>query len=125
MSTNNPNETRFGERKRLLDHLRWMVQDGTISLGDAIRILRSSVLELDRVSFASICQISPRTLANLEDNPKANPRLETIRRVFAPFGLQVGLLYADIRSDMPDIDQEVRQRLLDAMEKNRRKPPSS
>ncbi|NOK33664.1 hypothetical protein HMI49_10685 [Corallococcus exercitus] len=111
------------ERKALLDEIVAMLMAGELRIGDAARILRSAVLGLDRQAFAQVVKLSERAIAKLEDDPHANPTLETLKRVFAPFGGTVTLMFPQVE-DTESLGEDRRQRravILDALAKNRRR----
>lgn len=110
------------ERRALLDELSAMVATSELALGDAVRVLRSTVLGMDRASFARAVKISVRALANLEDDRAANPRLETLTRVFKPFGATIGLVFPGMHDRAPSEESEFRRAALrGALEKTRRR----
>lgn len=92
------------ERKALLEELAAMVAQGDLRLGEAARVLRRSVLGMDRRRFAQVVKVSERAIANLEDDPAANPRLQTLMRVFAPFGGAVGIVFPRMEARPPPDD---------------------
>jgi transcriptional regulator with XRE-family HTH domain len=111
------------ERKALLDEVAAMVIAGELRVGDAVRVLRSAVLGLDREAFAQIVKVSPRAIAKLEDDPRANPTLETLRRVLAPFGGTVTLVFPQVE-ETASLGEDRRQRraaILAALAKHRRR----
>jgi hypothetical protein len=78
---------------------------------------------MDRGTFARAVKVSPRAIANLEDEPDANPTLETLTRVFAPFGARMGLVFPRMEPP-PQLDEAARQRraeLLTMLARTRRK----
>jgi DNA-binding XRE family transcriptional regulator len=110
------------ERKALLEELAAMVTAGELGLGDASRILRSTMLGMDRKTFAQAVKLSTSVVATLEDDPKANPTLETLNKVFAPFGGKVTLSFPRLE-EPPPLDEAERQRremLRAALAKSRR-----
>ncbi len=110
------------ERKALLDDLAAMVRTGELRLGDAVRLLRSAVLGMDRATFARTVKVSQRAIANLEDDPDASPRLDTLRRVFAPFGGTIVLAFPRMEEPAPPTEESEQRRaaLLAALARNRR-----
>ncbi|MDQ3263747.1 MAG: hypothetical protein M3Y59_08820 [Myxococcota bacterium] len=97
------------ERKALLEEIAAMVASGELKLGEAARVLRSAVLGMDRQTFAQVVKLSPRAIAHLEDDAAANPTLETLTRVFAPFGGRPGLIFPGMEEAAPP-DEERRKR---------------
>lgn len=115
------------ERRALLEQLGRMVTAGELSLGDAARLLRSAVLGMDRATFARAVKVSQRAIAKLEDDAEANPTLETLQRVFAPFGATIGLVFPRME-EPPPLDEagtRLRASLLASLEKARRKRRAS
>ncbi|MFY2556883.1 hypothetical protein ACN469_04580 [Corallococcus terminator] len=103
------------ERKALLEELAAMVATGEFDLGDASRILRSTMLGMDRKTFAHVVKLSTSIIAKLEDEPDANPTLETLKKVFAPFGGRVVLTFPHIEEPRPlDDDEKQRREMLRA-----------
>ncbi|NOK10389.1 transcriptional regulator [Corallococcus exercitus] len=115
------------ERKALLEELAAMVATGELGLGDASRILRGVMLGMDRKTFAQAMKLSTSVVATLEDDPKANPTLETLNKVFAPFGGKVALSFPRLE-EPPPLDDAKRQRrdmLRAALAKSRRRRRSA
>ena len=111
------------ERKALLEEVAAMVLSGELQLGEAARVLRSGVLGMDRQRFAQAVGLSPRALASLEDGTQANPTLETMRKVFKPFGGTVSLVFPHLEEAAP-LSEERRQRrheILEALVRTRRR----
>jgi hypothetical protein len=111
------------ERKALLEELAAMVLAGEIHLGDAARILRSTVLKMDRQTFARVVKLSVGAISQLEDAPDANPTLDTVNKVFAPFGGKLGLTFPGMEPP-PALDEQrrsTREASLAALAKSRRR----
>lgn len=109
------------ERAALLEEISAMVAENAMHHGDAVRILRHAVLAMDRATFAKAVKVSPRAIAELEDDPDANPTLRTLTKVFAPFGLKVGVRFlGGLPMKPPDTD--LRNALLETLAKHRRAP---
>lgn len=110
------------ERKALLDQIAAMVAVRELRIGDAARLLRSAVLGLDRAAFARAIGISVRALAKLEDHAAANPTLDTLTRVFAPFGMRIGLVFPGADEGTPsEQTARLRDELRLALVKSRRR----
>lgn len=100
-----------------------MVSAGELTLGEAARILRSGVLGFDRKTFARTAKLSTSIIAKLEDDPKANPTIDTISKVFALFGGKVGLVFPRLEEPPPlgEAQQKRRDLLRSALDRSRRK----
>lgn len=79
------------ERGEYLDNIRRKLTDGTVTLGQAIRMLRKDVTGLDQMRFAMMCKISVRTLRNLEEDV-GNPTIGSLDAIFRLFGFQMGVI---------------------------------
>ncbi|NVJ10364.1 hypothetical protein HUW63_34760 [Myxococcus sp. AM001] len=110
------------ERKALMEELAAMVTSGELNLGDASRILRSTMLGMDRKTFAHAVKLSTSVVAKLEDEPDANPTLETLKKVFAPFGGRVALTFPRLEEPRPldDAERQRREMLRAALAKSKR-----
>jgi hypothetical protein len=110
------------ERKALLEELAAMVTIGELGLGDASRILRSVMLGMDRKTFAQAMKLSTSVVATLEDDPNANPTLETLHKVFAPFGGKLVLSFPRFEDPPPlsDAEKQRREMLRAALAKSKR-----
>lgn len=110
------------ERKALLEELAAMVAAGEFELGDAARILRSTMLGMDRKTFAHAVKLSASVIAKLEDEPDSNPTLETLTKVFAPFGGKVALTFPRLEEPRPldDAERQRREMLRAALAKSKR-----
>lgn len=100
-----------------------MVTGGELRLGDAARLLRKGVLGMDRQTFAKVVKLSPRAIAKLEDDADGNPTLDTLAKVFAPFGGRLSLVFPSLEhppSLGPD-RLERRQAIRDVLAKSRRR----
>ena len=110
------------ERRALLEQIAAMVAVRELRIGDAARLLRSAVLGLDRAAFARAVGVSVRALAKLEDDPDANPTLDTLTRVFAPFGARIGLVFPSADEGPPSEETaRLRDDLRLALVKSRRR----
>ena len=89
------------ERKALLEELAAMVASGELGLGEASRILRGTMLGMDRKTFARAVKLATSVIATLEDDPNANPTLETLNKVFSPFGGKVSLSFPRLEEPPP------------------------
>lgn len=101
------------ERGALIDHIQQELAGGRLSLGDAVKRLRTEVTGLHQSQFARMCRISLRTLIHIEHGD-GNPTLKSLNAVFKPFGLQMGVV---------KVQKTSRARsLLDELERSARSP---
>jgi DNA-binding XRE family transcriptional regulator len=103
------------ERKALLEELAAMNAEGALSLGEVVRILRAVMLGMNRERFAQTVRIATSALALIEDDPDANPTLETLNKLLAPFGGKVGVLFPRlVERPAPTPEQQRRRAALEA-----------
>lgn len=79
------------QRGIILDELRDQLLEGTVSMGAAVKRLRTEITGLRQEQFANMCKISLRTLRQIEQD-EGNPTVQTLNAVFRPFGMQVGII---------------------------------
>lgn len=82
------------QRLEFLQAAQRMLARGDVTFGQALRVLRAAFLGLDRGRFAQMVGVSRRELAKIESD-QANSTVNTLDRVFRPFGLRVGLVPRD------------------------------
>ncbi|KPA89862.1 MULTISPECIES: helix-turn-helix domain-containing protein [Pseudomonas] len=78
-------------RALLIQAIQDDLAQGMISIGVAVRRLRTEVTGLQQTQFARMCRISVRTLVHIEHD-EGNPTLKSLNSVFRPFGLQMGVV---------------------------------
>ncbi|MBP5118123.1 helix-turn-helix transcriptional regulator [Pseudomonas protegens] len=83
--------TTLEQRGLLIDDIRQELAAGRLSVGDAVKRLRTEVTGLHQSQFARMCRISLRTLIHIEHGD-GNPTLKSLNAVFKPFGLQMGVV---------------------------------
>ncbi|MBP5124016.1 helix-turn-helix domain-containing protein [Pseudomonas protegens] len=83
--------TTLEQRGLLIDNIRQELAAGRLSVGDAVKRLRTEVTGLYQSQFARMCRISLRTLIHIEHGD-GNPTLKSLNAVFKPFGLQMGVV---------------------------------
>lgn len=66
------------------------IKHGRLSLPQAALAMRKST-GMTQPKFARFLHIAPRTLMDLETE-RGNPRLETLKKLGRPFGLEVGFI---------------------------------
>jgi len=78
-------------RAEVFDDIWRQLDEGSISLGETVRQLRTRITGLTQADFARMCNISLRTLRQLEQD-SGNPTLETVNSVLRAFGMQMGVV---------------------------------
>jgi DNA-binding XRE family transcriptional regulator len=79
------------QRGIILDDLKQQLLAGSVTIGAAVKRLRTEVTGLRQEQFASMCKISLRTLRQIEQDD-GNPTIQTLNQVFKPFGMRVGIV---------------------------------
>jgi DNA-binding XRE family transcriptional regulator len=79
------------QRGIILDELKEQLLAGSVTIGAAVKRLRTEVTGLRQEQFAGMCKISLRTLRQIEQDD-GNPTIQTLNQVFKPFGMRVGIL---------------------------------
>ncbi|MGV3619834.1 MAG: hypothetical protein ACO1OB_03395 [Archangium sp.] len=97
------------ERKALLEDVAALVHSGEWRFGEAVRFLRAVVLRKSRADFSRMVGISPAALQKVEDDKTANPTIDTLNRVFKPFGATLGLRFPRMELQ-PAVTVELEQR---------------
>lgn len=78
-------------RADIFDDIWRQLDEGSITLGETIRQLRTRITGLTQADFACMCKISLRTLRQLEQD-NGNPTLETVNSVLRAFGMTLGIV---------------------------------
>lgn len=78
-------------RADIFDDIWRQLDEGSITLGETIRQLRTRITGLTQADFAPMCKISLRTLRQLEQD-SSNPTLETVNNVLRAFGMELGIV---------------------------------
>jgi DNA-binding XRE family transcriptional regulator len=97
-------ESNNDRRQSLIERIMAQHAMGIETLGTAIRRLRLEVTGLDQKSFAVMCNLSTRTLYQIEKD-KGNPRLATLEAILRKFGLRLGLIQASKMPHTPTLGQ--------------------
>lgn len=79
------------QRGIILDDLKQQLLAGSVTIGAAVKRLRTEVTGLRQEQFAAMCKISLRTLRQIEQDA-GNPTIQTLNQVFKPFGMRVGIV---------------------------------
>lgn len=64
------------------------LEQGEITLGQAIRRMRKEWAGLNQTRLARICKVSVNTLSAVERD-EGNATIDTLRQILAPFGMEV------------------------------------
>ncbi|WP_081596669.1 helix-turn-helix domain-containing protein [Pseudomonas nitroreducens] len=83
-------ETGICERLAVLQQIQGDIAERSITLGEAVRVLRVDTLDVTQREFARICKISQRTLVHIESGT-GNPTVRTLESIFKKFGLYLTL----------------------------------
>lgn len=79
------------DRQAILAEVQEGLLHNTLSIGAAVRRLRTEITGLRQEQFARMCRISLRTLRQLEQD-EGNPTMQTLNAVFNRFGMRVGIV---------------------------------
>ncbi len=95
MTNEQPKKRRAPKAKRVAmrDELFARIDRNDIGLVEAIKIMRK-VAGRSQVDYAKLVGVSPRVLIELERGI-GNPTLQTLRKILAPFALDVGVRRRD------------------------------
>ncbi len=80
-----PKEKRAALRRELYE----LVDEGTIDLREAVRLMRK-IAGRSQAEYARMVGVSPRILIEFERGV-GNPTIATLAKIYAPFGLELGL----------------------------------
>jgi DNA-binding XRE family transcriptional regulator len=76
------------EQRKVLKSIQAGFADGSVTLGAAVKRLRNDVTEMSQEEFADMCDISVRTLRQVEQD-EGNPTIKTISSIFSMFGMHL------------------------------------
>ncbi|HDR1185231.1 TPA: helix-turn-helix transcriptional regulator [Pasteurella multocida] len=79
------------DRKKVRNEIIQAMLMGELSQGEALRKLRIEMFGINQQHYIQLVKVSRQTLSNIE-NDKGNYSVETINKVFKPFGLELGLV---------------------------------
>lgn len=76
------------ERKKLLADINQNLLTGTLTLGQAARLIRTELYQMSQTQYAAFIGLSAKTLRDIE---KANtdPKLSVLSKVFRPAGMNI------------------------------------
>ena len=78
-------------RNNMMNAVSQQLLTGELTQGEALKLLRMNVLGMKQDAYARLVKVSRKTISDIENN-KINNSIETVNKVFKPFGLQMGLL---------------------------------
>lgn len=76
------------DRKALLSHIDAALKENAISLGDAIKTIRTELYGMNQRDYAKFTGVSDKTLRDIEKG-NTDPRLSVINKLLAPGGFQI------------------------------------
>jgi DNA-binding XRE family transcriptional regulator len=76
------------EQRKVLLAIQAGFANGSVTLGSAVKRLRNDVTEMTQDEFADLCDISVRTLRQVEQD-EGNPTIKTISSIFSMFGMHL------------------------------------
>lgn len=79
------------ERDALLANLLTELFNDRLSIGELLRKLRKDVFGMSQEQYATLVEVSRRTLSDIEKD-RGSQSIMLLNRVFRPLGLKVGLL---------------------------------
>lgn len=89
-ASDTPPDLQGFSRTEARDHAIARYQQGELTQGQLLKVLRIEVLGIKQVQFAKLVQVSRKTLSDVE-NDTGNYSVNTLNQIFRPFGLQLGL----------------------------------
>lgn len=81
----------INERAKIIANIQQDLVAGGLTIGQAVKRLRTEVTGLQQLKFAEMCKLSLRALRQIEHDD-ANPTVNTLNSIFRPFGMQVGII---------------------------------
>lgn len=76
------------DRKALLRRIDEALNENVISLGDAIKIIRTELYGMNQRDYAKFTKVSDKTLRDIEKG-NTDPRLSMMNKLLAPGGFQI------------------------------------
>lgn len=64
------------------------ISAGTMTIGQAVKKLRTEWMNMTQGEFADFCSISERTLLRIEKED-GNPTIHTLAAILSPFGMSI------------------------------------
>ena len=84
-----PAEAKKAKRQTLRRELYERVGRGDITIIEAVKMMRK-IADRTQIEYAHDVGVSPRVVIELERGI-GNPTMKTLAKIFAPFGLELGL----------------------------------
>ena len=76
------------ERKALINKLEDALMDGTLSVGEVIKAIRTQLYGMTQKQYAAFIKISDKTLRDIEKG-NTDPRLSVLNKLLRPGGFEV------------------------------------
>ena len=76
------------ERKEILAKIENDLASNAISLGDAVKLIRTKLYAMTQTQYAKFIKVSDKTLRDIEKG-NTDPRLSVLNKILAPGGFQV------------------------------------
>lgn len=89
--TENIEKIDTAERNALMNAISLQLLMGNITQGEALKRMRINLVGMKQDAYAQLVGVSRKTISDIENN-KINNSIETLNKVFKPFGLQLGLI---------------------------------
>ncbi len=78
----------IAERKRIIEEIESAVADNSLSIGEAIRRIRTELYGMTQTRYATFTRVSDKTLRDIEKG-NTDPRLSVVSKLLAPGGFQL------------------------------------
>lgn len=76
------------ERKALLDELEQQLADGSLSIGEIIKSIRTELYGMTQTQYAKFIKTSDKTLRDIEKG-NTDPRLSIVNKLLKPGGFHL------------------------------------
>lgn len=76
------------ERKDIVAKIEHDLRNNTISLGEAVKLIRTNLYFMTQTQYARFIKVSDKTLRDIEKG-NTDPRLSVLNKILAPGGFKV------------------------------------
>lgn len=80
--------TDSAEQRKVFLEIQAGIAAGTLTLGGAVKRLRTEITGMTQDQFAVMCDVSVRTLGQIEKN-EGNPTIKTLASILSLFGMMI------------------------------------